>query len=97
MGTGFFGQIASHDPLAQALDLPGAHKLDQQNTRDSINETSASANLPYANTPATLAGANKGYAAKPVLGMPPAQPLGAVPGQAPGQQRQWGVTTPYQS
>lgn len=55
--TNFFSKIASFDPLAQALDLPGAHKYAQAQAQDV--QTNAG---PYAGTTPTLADANAGYA-----------------------------------
>lgn len=95
MGTGFFGKVAQADPLAQALNLPGSHKLSQQQNRDSINEASMSANLPFAGKPATLAGANAGYMQAAKQQIPGQQP--PVNGMGGGVQRQWGTTSPYQS
>lgn len=57
----FFSKIASMDPLAQALNLPGAHKYAQQQGRDEAAKAGASAG-PYTGVQATLAGANAGYA-----------------------------------
>jgi hypothetical protein len=56
----FFSQFASRDPLAQALDLPGAHKYAQQQASD-MNGQSAANGGPYSGIAATLAGANAGY------------------------------------
>ena len=56
----FFAKLAGHDPLAQALNLPGATKH---------QDWVISRNAPTTPTPAyagltpTLAGANSGYAA----------------------------------
>lgn len=55
--TNFFSKLASVDPLAQALDLPGAHKYAQAQAQDV--QTNAG---PYAGTTPTLADANAGYA-----------------------------------
>lgn len=93
MGTGtFFSKVASYDPLAQALHLPGAGKYDQQQTRDSINEQSANASLPYAGQTPTLAGANAGYLAAAKAQLPQQAPAG-------GAQRQtgYGQISPYQA
>lgn len=56
--TSFFSKLASYDPLAQGLDLPGAHKY--QNTL--VNRVGPDQG-PYTGVQATLAGANSGYAA----------------------------------
>ena len=55
--TNFFSKLASVDPLAQALNLPGAHKYAQAQAQDV--QTNAG---PYAGTTPTLADANAGYA-----------------------------------
>lgn len=60
MGSGtFFSKVASVDPLAQALHLPGSNKYAQQEAQDA-NSTGAVG--PYAGVAPTLAGANAGYA-----------------------------------
>jgi len=60
MGTGtFFSKMASYDPLAQALDLPGAHKWQQQQAENANSTNQAG---PYAGVTPTLAAANAGYA-----------------------------------
>jgi hypothetical protein len=63
MGTGtFFSKVASMDPLANALHLPGADKYRQQQA--SANAGSSAINAgPYQGVAPTLAGANAGYAA----------------------------------
>jgi|ERR1700761_2167460 hypothetical protein len=53
----FFSKVASIDPLAQALNLPGAHKYAQSQAQDV--QTNAG---PYAGVTPTLADANAGYA-----------------------------------
>ena len=59
MGSGtFFSKLASVDPLAQALHLPGATKYRQQAAR---NDAGTSGGGPYAGVTPTLAGANAGY------------------------------------
>lgn len=59
MGTGtFFSKLASVDPLAQALHLPGAGKYAQLQARDDAGSSGAG---PYAGVTPTLAGANAGY------------------------------------
>lgn len=60
MGSGFFGKIASMDPLAQALNLPGAHKYEQSQAQAEAGKAGASGG-PYTGVQATLAGANAGY------------------------------------
>ena len=61
MGTGtFFSKVASVDPLAQALHLPGADKYAQQQASQNAG---TSAYGPYTGVAPTLAGANAGYAA----------------------------------
>lgn len=55
----FFSKLASVDPLAQALHLPGSTKYAQQEANDA-NSTGAVG--PYAGTTPTLAAANGGYA-----------------------------------
>lgn len=57
--TNFFSKLASVDPLAQALHLPGSTKYAQQEANDA-NSTGAVG--PYAGVTPTLAGANGGYA-----------------------------------
>lgn len=57
----FFSKLASMDPLAQALNLPGAHKYAQQQARDEAGKAGASGGA-YTGVDATLAGANAGYA-----------------------------------
>lgn len=55
----FFSKIASADPLAHALNLPGANKYTaSQASHDAQN---AATTGPYAGKVATLAGANAGY------------------------------------
>jgi hypothetical protein len=56
--TGFFGKLASVDPIAQALNLPGSH--DYVNAQ--INAHMPSTAGPYSGQAPTLAGANAGYA-----------------------------------
>jgi hypothetical protein len=61
MGTGtFFSKVASVDPLAQALHLPGADKYAQQ---QASSNAGTSAYGPYTGVTPTLAGANAGYVA----------------------------------
>lgn len=59
MGT-FFEQWAQKtDPLAQALNLPGANSY--SNTRASQQSQAYASTLPYAGVAPTLADANAGY------------------------------------
>jgi hypothetical protein len=100
----FFSMLANHDPLAQALHLPGAGKYAQSQARGNI----APGTGPYAGQPATLAGANAGYVgnapgANSGMGLP-ANPYAAAAGQrpagiAPPQQVSWqqGQISPMQS
>lgn len=60
--TNFFSKLASVDPLAQALNLPGAHKYAQAEAQDEAGKAGASGG-PYTGVTPTLAGANAGYAA----------------------------------
>jgi hypothetical protein len=48
------------DPLAQALNLPGAHKYAQSQAETEAGKAGASGG-PYSGVQATLAGANAGY------------------------------------
>jgi hypothetical protein len=76
MGTGtFFSKMASYDPLAQALHLPGSDKWAQQQASQRAGSMGAQTS-PYAGVTPTLAGANAGY----VAGGP-----GSIPGTAPLQ------------
>jgi hypothetical protein len=59
--SNFFSKVASMDPLAQALDLPGAHKYAQQQAQDEAGKAGASGG-PYTGVAPTLAAANAGYA-----------------------------------
>ena len=59
MGSGFFDKVASVDPLAQALHLPGSDKYRQQQANDANSKGAVG---PYAGVTPTLAGANAGYA-----------------------------------
>ena len=60
MGTGtFFSKMASYDPLANALHLPGANKYAAQ---QASQDAGRSAYGPYTGVTPTLAGANAGYA-----------------------------------
>lgn len=79
MGTGtFFSKVASVDPLAQALHLPGANKYAQQ---QASADAGTSAYGPYTGVAPTLAGANAGYAANGP---------GATPGYTPWAPTQQG-------
>ena len=53
----FFSKIASVDPIAQALNMPGAHKYAQAQAQDVQTNPGA-----YAGVAPTLAAANAGYA-----------------------------------
>ena len=70
--TNFFSKLASIDPLAQALNLPGAHKYAQAQAQDV--QTNAG---PYAGQTPTLAASKEGY----TPGGPTAQ-AGWTPNQA---------------
>jgi hypothetical protein len=69
--SNFFSKVASIDPLAQALDLPGAHKYAQAQAQDVQSNVG-----PYAGQAPTLAAANVGYA-------PGTTAQGATPGWNP--------------
>ncbi len=71
----FFAKLASIDPLAQALHLPGAHKYAQAQAQRAAGQTDTNGGA-YTGIDATLAGANAGYA--------PGGP-GSTPGFAPTQ------------
>jgi hypothetical protein len=71
--TNFFSKLASADPLAQALNLPGAHKYAQAQAQDVQTNPG-----PYAGQTPTLAAANAGYA-------PGSTAQGATPGWTPNQ------------
>src|ERR1700675_4026346 len=58
--SNFFSKFASIDPIAQALNLPGAHKYAQQQARDEAGKAGASGG-PYTGVDPTLAAANAGY------------------------------------
>jgi hypothetical protein len=68
--SNFFAKLASIDPLAQALNLPGAHKYAQAQAQTAAGQTDTNGGA-YTGVNATLAGANAGY-----------QPGG--PGSTPG-------------
>jgi hypothetical protein len=74
--TNFFSKLASIDPLAQALNLPGAHKYAQNQAQANAGATDTNGGA-YTGVNATLAGANAGY--KPggpgaTIGFAPTQP-----------------------
>jgi hypothetical protein len=71
--TNFFSKLASVDPLAQALDLPGAHKYAQAQAQDVQTNPG-----PYAGQTPTLAAANAGY-------VPGSTAQGAQVGWTPNQ------------
>ena len=71
--TNFFAKLASIDPLAQALNLPGAHKYAQAQAQDV--QTNAG---PYAGQTPTLAASKEGYT-------PGSTALGAQAGWTPNQ------------
>jgi hypothetical protein len=71
MGSGFFGKIASIDPVAQALHLPGYNSYAKQQA----NAHLPGSNGPYTGVTPTLAGANAGYAP----GGPGADPMWRQP------------------
>jgi|SRR5579859_1158146 len=77
-GNNFFSKIASIDPIAQALNLPGAHSYAQAQA----NAHLPGSNGPYTGVAPTLAGANAGYA--------PGGP-GANPWQQPVPWHQGGL------
>lgn len=61
MGTGtFFSKIASVDPLAQALHLPGASKYAQLEQSKNAGGSAANGG-PYTGVAPTLAAASEGY------------------------------------
>lgn len=63
MGTGtFFSKIASVDPLAHALHLPGANKYAQVEATKDAGQSAANGQA-YTGVAPTLAAANAGYAA----------------------------------
>src|SRR5712664_1529746 len=57
-GNNFFSKIASIDPIAQALNLPGAHSYANAQANAHLPSSSG----PYSGVAASLAGANAGYA-----------------------------------
>ncbi len=73
--SNFFAKLASIDPLAQALHLPGAHKYAQAQAQRAAGQTDTNGGA-YTGIDATLAGANAGYA--------PGGP-GSTPGFVPTQ------------
>jgi hypothetical protein len=74
--TNFFSKLASVDPLAQALNLPGAHKYAQSQAQDAAGQTDTNGGA-YTGINASLAGANAGYAPGgpgSTVGFAPTQP-----------------------
>jgi hypothetical protein len=74
--TNFFSKLASIDPLAQALNLPGAHKYAQSQAQDAAGQTDTNGGA-YTGIAPTLAGANAGYAPGgpgATVGFAPTQP-----------------------
>lgn len=69
--TGFFGKLASVDPLAQAFNLPGSHDYANAQIRAHMPSTAG----PYSGQAPTLAGANAGY----LPGGPGADPMWRQP------------------
>lgn len=55
----FFSKMASYDPLAHALHLPGANKYAQAQTSAAAGQSGGG---PFAGVTPTLAQANAGYA-----------------------------------
>lgn len=56
--TTFFSKLASYDPLAHAMHLPGASKYE---AAQASNAAGQSGGGPYAGVAPTLAAANAGY------------------------------------
>lgn len=56
----FFSKVASIDPLAQALNLPGAHKYAQAVAQRNAGDTDVNGGA-YTGIAPTLAAANAGY------------------------------------
>ena len=83
--TNFFAKLASVDPLAQAMDLPGAHKYAQAQAQRDAGATDTNGGA-YTGIDPTLAGANAGY--RP--GGPGATP-GFVPTQPGGGNGLFGI------
>ncbi len=77
-GNNFFSKIASIDPIAQALHLPGYNSY----AKAQANAHLPGSNGPYTGVTPTLAGANAGYA--------PGGP-GANPWQQPQPWHQGGL------
>lgn len=59
--SNFFAKLASIDPLAQALNMPGAHKYAQAQAQTAAGQTDTNGGA-YTGVAPTLAGANAGYA-----------------------------------
>lgn len=94
----FFSMLGAHDPLAQALHLPGAGKYAQSQNRAAINNSNGT--TPYGGVTPTLAAANAGY----LPGGPGANPTAPNPyaavaaAQRPaGATWQQGQVSPMQS
>lgn len=58
MGS-FFNKLASYDPLAHALHLPGANNYQNQQNKQAAGQSGGG---PFQGVTPTLAGANAGYA-----------------------------------
>jgi hypothetical protein len=74
----FFSKMQAMNPLAQILDMPGAHKYAQGQAQDAAGQTDTNGGA-YTGINATLAGANAGY--RPggpgaTVGFAPTQPTG---------------------
>jgi hypothetical protein len=80
MGT-FFEKVASVDPVAQALHLPGSTSYENSQMQQQQQAAEANGLGPYARVAPSLAGANAGY----VQGGP-----GATPGWQPYQYQSQG-------
>lgn len=95
----FFSKLASNDPLAKSLNLPGAHGWDNRHNVGNIPPT------PYSGVEPTLADANAGYVQQAQRAGQQAQsPYGQPPqrqqipyGQQPRPTWQQGQVSPYQS
>lgn len=62
MGTGtFFSKVASYDPLAHALHLPGANKYEQLQASQAAGQSGANGG-PYTGQAPSLSAAAGGYA-----------------------------------
>lgn len=93
----FFSKLASNDPLAKSLNLPGAHGWDNRHNVGNIPPT------PYSGVEPTLADANAGYVQQAQRAGQQAQtPYGQQPRpmgqpQQPRVSWQQGQISPYQS